>query len=102
MSHTHDPDINNIPSIIVAYLFNSSDAPDHNHLWSQVQPEEAPLIRAALVRASSFTTINLQSDEAYLRGISDALAYMRELKLMNKFLSTSNSRSDMSSSNTET
>ena len=94
MSHTQDSDINNIPSIIVAYLFNNSDAPDHNHLWSQIQPDEAPLIRAALVRASGFTTINVPSDEAYLRGISDALAYMRELKLMHTFLSTSDTHTE--------
>lgn len=61
---------------IIAGLFEDPlTAPTHNEKWDEITPAEAPLVRAAIPRAASMAILGIPPDEAYLRGIADALAY---------------------------
>lgn len=84
MSQTKNTNQYNLQSIVVAQIFDSAHAPSHDQKWSQLGADDAPLVRAALVRASSLSLLNVKPNDAYLRGIADALTYAKQLNLMKR------------------
>lgn len=84
MSHAKQSDTNDLPGIVVSALFDDPSAPTHDHKWSQIAPDEAPLVRAALIRSASLSTLGVSANEAYLRGLADALEYRRQLDIVKR------------------
>ena len=71
-----DP-IKSIDEQVVAGLYLSPSQPNHNQKWAELDANEAPMARAALLKANQLRALRIDPGQAYLEGIADLRAALR-------------------------
>jgi hypothetical protein len=72
---------------IFSQVFIAASNPTHNKKWAAFTASDAPIIRAALLRAQQLRTSKVSDvGDAYLQGIADAYATIRRQTMLNELL----------------
>src|SRR4051812_45120308 len=64
------------------------DIPDHNHVWASFGTEDAPLARAALLRAEQLRREQADPGDAYLAGIVELRGAQTRQRTINHVVET--------------
>lgn len=63
-------------------LFEAEHRPSHEDKWRELEAEDAPLARHAVVKAEAIRADGEDPGNAYLRGVADALAWLNRQRLI--------------------